>query len=262
MTLGKDKNAVNLYSVVNKVLSKSLGVKIVRTKPTEPKNTFTYIKDRSFNKIFCIGYNKTGTTSLEAILRQFGYKLPDQQEQELQLSKKTFSTDYTVLERFCAEYDAFQDMPFSQGLTYVAADSLFPNSKFILTERPADAWFKSMCKFHKKIYKIDDLSTLTEKDVIEKFTYLYPGYSHGNKERLLSSFKGDLRSVNWEKLYDYDYYTDMYNRRNEEIKRYFMNARGKLLAIDITQEKTTEKICEFLNIPLESSTDMHHRNKT
>jgi hypothetical protein len=262
MKAGKNMNIRYFIRVLNRVLSNSLGVRVVRAKPVEPKNTPAYIKGRGFNKIFCIGYNKTGTTTLEDVLHRFGYRLPNQQEQELQLSKTTFSTDYSELERFCAEYDAFQDMPFSQGLTYVAADALFPDSKFILTERPADAWFASVSNFHKKVFKIDDLSSLTEKDVFKKFNYLYSGYMHSNKERLLSSFKGDLRNVDWGKLYDKDYYTDMYDRRNEEIKRYFMNAPDRLLVIDITQEKNTKKLCEFLNIPVKFSFDMPHRNKT
>lgn len=218
--------------------------------------------NKNFNKIFCIGYNKTGTTSLQAILRLYGYKLPIQKDQEIRLSKAVFSTDYTEFKNFCTEYDAFQDMPFSQGLTYVAADALFPNSKFILTERDPDDWFKSLCNFHKKIFKIPDLNKLTEQDVKEKFKYLYPGYPYNNNERLLSSFKGSLRYISWDKLYDYDFYIDMYKKRNEEIKRYFMNTDNKLLVIDVTKEKDTKRICEFLNIPIEYSVSMPHKNKT
>jgi len=228
------------------------------TKAVQPQ----VIANKNFNKIFCIGYNKTGTTTLETVLSLYGYIMPDQKQQEIRLSKSSFNTNYTELVQFCTNYDAFQDMPFSQGLTYVAADALFPRSKFILTERPAESWYKSMCKFHNKVFNLDDLSKLTEKDVIEKFTYLYPGYSHFNKQRLLSSFKDNSRKVNWEKLYDFDWYTDMYQRRNEEIKRYFMQVPDKLLVIDITQEKNTKKICEFLNIPKECVIDMPHINKT
>ena len=74
---------------------------------------------------------------MQKVLKLHGYNLPNQQEQERQLSKPVFENNYTELIEFCKEYDAFQDMPFSQGLTYVAADALFPNSKFILTEREA-----------------------------------------------------------------------------------------------------------------------------
>jgi hypothetical protein len=228
------------------------------TKAVQPR----VIANKNFEKLFCIGYNKTGTTTLETILRIYGYNMPNQQQQEIRLSKSTFATNYSELTSFCANYDAFQDMPFSQGLTYVAADAIFPNSKFILSERPADAWYKSMCKFHEKILNIDDVSKLTEKDVIEKFTYLYPGYSYSKKRRLLSSFEYNSSKVHWEKLYDRDWYIDMYQRRNEEIKRYFMNIPEKLLVIDVTQEKTTRKICEFLNIPIECVIGMPHSNKT
>ena len=111
-------------------------------------------------------------------------------------------------------------------------------------------------------FEIDDLLKLTESDLFEKFRYLYPGYFRDSMERLLSSFSGDVRSVNWEKLYDYEYYTEMYIRRNEEIKRYFMNAHNKLLVIDLTREKNTKRICEFLNIPLEYSINIPHYTKT
>ena len=228
------------------------------TKAVQPR----VIANKNFNKIFCIGYNKTGTTTLETVLRLYGYNMPSQQQQEIRLSKSTFNTDYGELTSFCSNYDAFQDMPFSQGLTYVAADAIFPNSKFILSERPDASWYKSLCNFHNKIFKSDDLSKLTEADVLKKFTYLYPGYVHSQKERLLSSFENNSTKVNWGKLYDADWYIDMYTRRNEEIKRYFMKAPEKLLVIDVTQEKTTEKICRFLNIPNEYIINMPHINKT
>ena len=79
---------------------------------------------------------------------------------------------------------------------------------------------------------------------------------------MLSSFENNSTKVNWDKLYDEDWYIDMYTRRNEEIKRYFMGASEKLLVIDITQETTTEKICRFLNVPTEYIIDMPHNNKT
>lgn len=220
------------------------------------------IANKNFNKIFGIGYNKTGTTTLETVLRLYGYHMPNQQQQEIRLSKSTFQTNYEEMSSFCSHYDAFQDMPFSQGLTYVAADAIFPNSKFILTERPAASWFESMCRFHKKIFNISNLSQLTEKDIIEKINYLYPGYFHSNKERILSSFEHDLRKVNWDRIYDEEWYIQMYKQRNDEIKRYFMRAPEKLLVIDITQEENTRKICDFLNIPVECIIEMPHCNST
>jgi len=220
------------------------------------------MSNKNFNKIFCIGYNKTGTTTLETVLRLYGFKLPNQQEQEIRLTKNVFSTEYEELKRFVQMYDAFQDLPFSQGLTYCVVDALLPNSKFILSERDADSWFNSLSNFHTKIFNLDDVSKLTQKDVIEKFNYLYPGYSLASKERMLSTFNGERRNIMWDKLYDRKYYVDMYTSRNQEIKRFFMNAPHKLLVIDLTKEKNTDRLCEFLNIPSELSIEMPHSNKT
>lgn len=220
------------------------------------------LANKTFNKIFCVGFNKTGTTTLESVLRLYGYSLPNQHQQEIRLTKSAFSTDYRELFAFCSQYDAFQDLPFSQGLTYVAADALFPDSKFILTERHPDEWFQSMCRFHQKTFAIDDVTNMTEQALLEKASYLYPGYTHENKKRILSAFDGTDQKVLWDKLYDYEFYTSMYLRRNEEIKRYFLNAPQKLLIIDITLEETTEKVCQFLNIPSDLIVKMPHQNKT
>ena len=86
------------------------------------------LSNKNFNKIFVIGYNKTGTTTMERVLRLYGYSMPNQQEQEARLTRQVFSTNYEEFKCFVAKYDAFQDLPFSQEQTYVVADALFPNS--------------------------------------------------------------------------------------------------------------------------------------
>lgn len=217
---------------------------------------------KSFNKIFGIGYNKTGTNSLSRILQRYGFDMPNQREQEARLTQQCFATHYGELSSFVAKYDAFQDLPFSQEDLYVAADALFPNSKFILTLRDPEEWFNSMCRFQQKIYGLGDLNKVTEADVKEKFGYLYPGYGHANKQRQLTNFVDGKKSVDWSKLYDKDYNITSYTQRNNRIQRYFANAPDKLLVIDLTREKTTRKICEFLNIPIEYAFDMPHANKT
>lgn len=220
------------------------------------------IANKHFNKIFCIGYNKTGTTTLETVLKLYGYSVPNQQDQTARLTKSMLEADYTDFSSFCERYDAFQDLPFSQASTYVAADALFPNSKFILTERDSNQWFKSMLNFHAKIFKISDFTKLTEEDIIQRFVYLYPGFEHANISRMLSKFSFNQRTIQWDKLFDQKYYIEMYERRNEEIKRYFMNTPSKLLIIDITKEKDTSKICNFLNIPIQYKIKMPHQNRT
>ncbi len=216
---------------------------------------------RQYNKIFCIGFNKTGTTSLETVLQVYGFKLPNQHTQEVALSRACFKTDYLALSEFVVNYDAFQDLPFSEGLTFVACDSLFPNSKFILTEREPEDWWQSFSEFHKKLYKKNDLSQLTERD-IAKAHYLWPGYVHAFTTRLLTTFVNGEKKVAWDLLYDKNHYIDLYVKRNDVVKQYFSNSAEKLLVLDLTREKTTQGICEFLNIPVEMAIAMPHKNRT
>ena len=43
------------------------------------------IANKNYNKIFCIGYNKTGTTTLETVLKLYGFHVPNLEEQQLRL---------------------------------------------------------------------------------------------------------------------------------------------------------------------------------
>ena len=217
---------------------------------------------KNYNKIFCIGFNKTGTTTIELVLRHYGFNLPDQEEQEIRLTQASFATDYTELCNFVRNYDAFQDLPFSQGEIYVVADALFPCSKFILTERNPEEWFRSLCAYHQKMFALGDLALVTEQDLIEKCDYIYKGYVRDYKRRFLTSFYGGVEFTDWSKLYNKEYYIGMYEQRINCIRRYFAHAPHKLLVIDVTKENTTQKICDFLNIPQEFVIDMPHENKT
>jgi hypothetical protein len=129
---------------------------------------------KNFNKLFCVGFNKTGTTTLELVLKLYGFNLPNQQEQEMRLTEQCFATNYSESVSFVNSYEAFQNLPFSQGLTFVVADSLFPNSKFVLTERDPESWFRSLATFHPKVFKLDVFSELSEQDVLEKLEWGCP----------------------------------------------------------------------------------------
>ena len=120
-----------------------------------------------------------------------------------------------------------------------------------------------MINFTKKIFNLGQVDNLTEKDLLTKFRYLYPGYLHNNHRRILKNFnKGNKLETRWDKLFDKDYYIQMYEERNNQIKKYFMGSTGKLLVIDVSEEKDTESICRFLNIPSELIVKMPHENKS
>jgi hypothetical protein len=95
-------------------------------------------------KIFVIGNNKTGTTSLSAALQALGYRMGRQATAELMMEDWGIR-DFRRLIRYCHSADAFQDMPFSKQYTFQAMDAAFPGSKFILSVRDSDEqWYRSM----------------------------------------------------------------------------------------------------------------------
>ena len=218
---------------------------------------------KNYGKIFCVGANKTGTTTLSKILSEYGFTMPIQVEQEIRLTRQVFSTNYIEFKTFISRYDAFQDLPFSQGLTYVAADVAFPNSRFILTERDPDDWFNSIQNSIRKKIGVPPKQRLTAELLVNNFRYLYPGYveEFWERELLQQDVYGRLKP-NWDLVDDKNFLKEKYRERNEQIKQYFYNSVEKLLVINLTEEVNTLKICEFLNIPTEYAFPIPHLNKS
>jgi hypothetical protein len=219
------------------------------------------LSNKNYSKVFGIGFNKTGSTSLETIFRLYGFDCPNQQEQEIRTVRQAYQGNYAPLQDFVSRYDAFQDQPFSQFDIFVAIDALFPNSKFILTERDPEAWFESTCRFHKNEFGIEgEMPKLTERDILEKFNYLYPGYDHFVASKHLTVVENGKIEIRWDLLYDKDFYIKTYLERNDRIKHYFDGRKDALFSVDFSKEPTTERICAFLNIPTRFAVMTPHLN--
>lgn len=102
-------------------------------------------------KTFCIGLNKTGTSSLEVVLRDLGYRMGNQLVAE-RMFDRWVTRDFRWLAEFCETADAFQDAPFSFPFTFTYLDQVFPGSKFILTERDSpDQWYDSVVRWNETL---------------------------------------------------------------------------------------------------------------
>ena len=217
-------------------------------------------------KVFCIGDNKTGTTTLAQILINFGYKLPVQAIQEAHLTEQCFLGQFKNLEGFCDAYDTFQDLPFSQGVIYAILDYMYPQSKFILTVRDSNLWFESLVRFHlvgilkhAEVYDINDFKESTFKD---KLIYLRENYLYKIAKKYAVLLNNDKIIYDWSLVYNKKHRINLYETRNREIIQYFQERQNQLLVIDITKEKDNSKIIEFLNIPKEYLGDIPHLNKS
>ena len=204
-------------------------------------------------KVFCVGFNKTGTTSIEEALREFGYRLGNQAAAEMLLAD-WYKRDFDRLIRFCQTAEAFQDIPFSLPGTYRVLDEAFPVAKFILTLRDSkEEWFQSLVKFHTKLFSSDKDRPPTAED-LGNAHYRYQGFG-------LDAMKMVYNYPTVE-LYDFEYYTTLYEEHNNHVAEYFNNRSGKLLILNVSDPLAYQKLAAFLNITVSGKGRFPWKNKT
>lgn len=91
-------------------------------------------------KVFGIGFNKTGTTTLAACLRKLGRR---HTSASLELLRDVLAGRFASLFAVADQFDSFEDWPWP--LAFRELDSRYPGSRFILTRRrDAATWFDSL----------------------------------------------------------------------------------------------------------------------
>ena len=218
---------------------------------------------KQFNKVFGIGANKTGSTSLKQVFEIIGLNVGPQRRGEV-ASMDVSKGNLAPLKAYIERYDAFQDVPFSSKSTYAQIDALFPNSKFILTYRDSDSWFESFLNYHKKVLQCDPSKVRPTLSDFEGKDFLYPGFRQFKFEwewvLAIDSELGAHRD--WNLAFDKQHFVKLYEQRNEMIVRHFSERPKDLLVIDISKEKNTQKILNFLELPETLLSAMPHANKT
>lgn len=93
------------------------------------------VRARGKPKIFCVGRNKTGTTSLQHALLDLGISVGDQRAAEELACRDYHRGEFAGIIAYCRTAQAFQDTPFSYPHTYRHVDAAYPGSRFILSIR-------------------------------------------------------------------------------------------------------------------------------
>lgn len=227
---------------------------LLRTQQEERKAlNLDRIKKRDYSKVFCIGFGKTGTTSLEKALKDWGFKMGDQAVAEI-LSEDWAQRRTDRIIRFCYTADAFQDLPFGSPRLYEELDIAFPNSKFILTVRDNEnQWYNSLIKFHTKMWSSDKTRIPTVVD-LENSLYRYKGWALDIKKMLY-----DFPNI---KLYEEQYYKKKYLDHIKSIKDYFQNRDNDLLVINVAETGSYQKLAKFLNLNVDENDKFPWLNKT
>ena len=203
------------------------------------------------SKIFCIGFNKTGTTTIEKTLKEFNFKLGNQIKGEL-LIFDWYKRDFKKIIKLCKTANAFQDVPFSLPFTYIILDQYFKNAKFILSIRNnEDQWYNSLTKFHSKLFS--DGSAIPTCKQLKEAEYRYKGFVYQTFKLIYNTKDDDI--------YNKETLINLYNNHNYLVKEYFKSRPEKLIVINVSKKNDYFRLCEFLNIkPLRD--DFPWKNKT
>ena len=135
-----------------------------------------FYKKKNKNKIFSIGYPKTGNTSICKALNILGYRSVQWLKGALRKEPKEGWIEYI---KKC-NYDTYVDGPFGRAELYKEIDKTFPDSKFILTIRDKSSFASS----YVNCFKDSPWEVKNQKELEEIVSF----YDNRNKE-ILKYFK-------------------------------------------------------------------------
>lgn len=168
-------------------------------------------------KVFCIGFHKTGTSSLGVALGKLGYSVVGFYPFRHLAAQDAVSREEIealALEE-AAKHDAAQDSPWP--ILYRQMDQAFPGSKFIHITRNRDAWINSAVKDFGK-----------NPNAMRKLIYGAP-FPRGNEEIWL----------------------ERYDKHNADVRAYFEGRSNDFISLDLEKgEVTWDTICPFLGEPV------------
>lgn len=181
-------------------------------------------------KVFGIGLNKTGGTSLCYALNCLGYNSIHSLKEMFDYSNEEFFLDTNIINNF----DAITDTPLP--LFYKELDKAFPKSKFILTLRDNDSWLKSTKKH---------------------FSYTRAVIRKPLRGEKLIKY---LEKIYGKKVFDEEFFLKAYADHENSVRDYFKNREEDILYFNLCGGEGWEVLCSFLNKPLLSE-DFPHKNK-
>jgi hypothetical protein len=201
----------------------------------------------SSEKIFGVGFSKTGTTSLEKALEILGYKVCRghwKLSHTFYLHALYIHKDYDEIFRLINYWDAFADAPWGGTDLYLQLYNKFPNAKYILTVREPKSWYESL----EKLITMFDLNQETALD-----SYHANGM-YGSAYFFRHIFNIEKLAGNKQKIIDH------FTIHNEKVIDFFSNHPANFMVYDITSGEKWKKLCKFLGVTAPKN-DFPYANK-
>lgn len=211
--------------------------KIIRAIKRITIGIVNYYKSRGKVKYFCIGRNKTGTTSLKRAFEDLGFPVGDQVKAERLTGKYYFDGNFQPIIDYCKSAQVFQDVPFSYPETFKYLDKAYPGSKFILTVRgSSEQWYQSITRFHAKMFGRD--GNIPTVDDLKSAKSSWPGLMY-NVVRIHGTPDTDP--------YNKEIMIAHYEKHNRDVQEYFKDRPDDLLIINIGESDSYKKFVAFIN---------------
>ncbi len=163
-------------------------------------------------KLFGIGMQRTGTTSLAEAARILGWTV-------CHGDYTRFPGALDLNDLIYQRYDMFCDTPFFT--LYEKLDQNFPGSLFVLTLREEDRWVESV----RRLFQVNG-QFIRSPSIRLHHTLVY-GASTFDEMRVRSAFR----------------------RHNARIKAYFVDRPGDLLCLDFSEGASWDELCSFVKCP-------------
>ena len=208
----------------------------------------------SSRKIFCIGLNKTGTTSLKNLLAINGWTISHQCVGEA-LFPAYIRGDFRSIESFVDQSKAnfFQDAPFSFPETWEHLYRRFPNAIYLLTVRTSfKEFYQSRIRFDKKIMDCRDMPTWRD---LEKFS------SGSLPVGALATYYREIIGCQTNP-YEESLWQTHYHDHNSKVIDFFANKSHQFAAIDLSDERDSLMNINRLLKPILRIKEIPHVNKS
>jgi len=178
-------------------------------------------------KVFGIGFQKTGTSSLGEALEVLGYRVctmnfPNRLEGDLgePLSREAlkrpdfYEVALNAATGWAERHDGFQDLPWF--MFYKEMDAHYAGSKFVLTTRDLDAWVRAMRSY-------DRTYTKRRAQVVLEWIF---GVGEPSRHE--------------------DHYKAIHQRHVDDVLAYFRNRPQDLLVLDVAGPRKMRQLSQFL----------------
>ena len=216
------------------------------------RNNLSRLKSTGKPKVFGVGYNKTGTTSLKKAMEELGYVVGYQRTAE-KMVHDWANRDFSRIINYCKTAQFFQDVPFSKPYTYIVMDHAFPRSKFILTVRDSpEQWYNSLIQFHARLWGKEE--RIPTKEDLQQATYIYKGRPW--EVNRLTYDTPEEAPYHKETLIQY------YRNHNNNVLEYFRQRPKDLLVLNVADNGAYRKLCNSLGVsPLREEFPWENKNK-